>query len=55
MSGNRLKPWEGPGIGYTEKDIRPVRKVLTLLQEEMLPEDLVTFTNLLKVFSCKMF
>ena len=49
MNETKAKPWEGPGVGYTESDIHPVRKVLMLLQDEMLPEDLVTFTTLLKV------
>ena len=49
MGDDTAKPWEGPGVGYAGNKIHPVSKVLTLLQEEMVPEDLVTFTNLLKV------
>ena len=49
MGDDTAKPWEGPGVGYARNKIHPVSKVLTLLQEEMVPEDLVTFTNLLKV------
>ena len=49
MGDDGPKPWEGPGVGYAENQILPVSKVLTMLQEEMVPEDLVTFTNLLKV------
>ena len=49
MGDDTPKPWEGPGVGYAGNKIHPVSKVLTLLQEEMVPEDLVTFTNLLKV------
>ena len=49
MGDDGQKAWEGPGVGYAENQIHPVSKVLTLLQEEMVPEDLITFTNLLKV------